>query len=183
MISIRFAICRRRIAKSNENIEAQKHEKHSNRMSHHWNSRSSKLTCESESDSFIFTPRGCCRTTPSSDGRGRLNEWMWSSSLKVARMDVILFVWCSTNGCDPLRVMVFEIGWEQRGEGRNFANHWQNTHPTNLKPKRPPQTKIQLPLVCSWVSSSRYCFASHTDLFVLQTVSFRHRKQFFTVLV
>ena len=128
-----------------------------------------------ESDSFFFTPRGFCRDSPSSDGWVRLNEWMWSSS----------FGKLATNGCNPLRwkKKIGEIGWEQRGEGRNFANHWQNTHPTNLKPKRPPQTEIQLPLVCSWVSSSRYCFASHTDLFVLQTVSFRHRKQFFTVLV
>ena len=138
-------------------------------MSHHWKSISSKLT--SETDPFIFTPRGCCRITPSSDGRGR-----------------------QTNGCDPLRwkyhewmlssscEIVFESGWEQRGEGRNFANHWQNTHPTNLKPKRPPQTKIQSQPVCSQVSSCRYCFASHACLFVFQTVSCRQRQQFFTVL-
>ena len=165
----------RRTPSSNRQIKRKhhcpkRHETHSTQMSYHWNSNSSMLTCES--DSLIFTPRGCCRITPSSDGRVRLNEWMWSSSLQVSRMGVILFV---GNSC--------RNGWEQRGEGRNFANHWQNTHPTNLKPKRPPQTEIQLPLVCSWVSSSRYCFASHTDLFVLQTVSFRHRKQFFTVLV
>ena len=133
-------------------------------MSYHWNSNSSKLTCES--DSLIFTPRGCCRITPSSDGRVRLNEWMWSSSLPVSRMDVILFV---GNSC--------RNGWEQRGEGRNFANHWQNTHPTNLKPKRPPQTKIQSQPVCSQVSSCRYCFASHTCLFVFQTVSCWQRQQ------
>ena len=68
------------------------------------------------------------------DGGVRLiqHEWMWSSSCEFRE----------TNGCDPLRLGGGEIGWEQSGEGRNFANHGQNSHPLLLETTKSPWRKV-----------------------------------------
>jgi hypothetical protein len=108
---------------------------------HHWHVCNLKIKikqadmCRTDGSSFSTTGQGFCRDSPSADGRVRLiqHEWMWSSSCEFGE----------TNGCDPLRLGEGgEIGWEQSGEGRNFANHGQNSHPLLLETTKSPWRKV-----------------------------------------